>query len=86
VEFLISIINLAARAIIFLVIIQVLLSYFMDPYHPLRQTIDNILEPIYVPIRKFLPQTGMFDFSPIILIIVIQLLSWLLIRLLSAVY
>ena len=85
-EFLISIINLAPRAIIFLVIIQVLLSYFMDPYHPLRQTIDNILEPIYVPIRKYLPQTGMFDFSPIILIIVIQLLSWLLIRLLSAVY
>jgi YggT family protein len=85
VDLLITIISIGSRVIIFLVLIQVLLSYFMAPYHPLRQTIDNILEPIYAPIRKYLPQTGMFDFSPIILIIAVQLLAWLLIRLLSTV-
>jgi len=85
VELLITIISIGSRVIIFLVLIQVLLSYFMAPYHPLRQTIDSVLEPIYTPIRKYLPQTGMFDFSPIILIIAVQLLSWLLIRLLSTV-
>jgi len=85
VEFVITVISIGARAIIILVLVQVLLSYFMAPYHPLRQTIDNILEPIYAPIRKYLPQTGMLDFSPIVLIIVVQLLSWLLIRLLSTV-
>lgn len=84
-EFLISIISYGATAIIILVIVQVLLSYFMAPYHPLRQTIDRVLEPIYAPIRKFLPQTGMFDFSPIILIIVVELVSRLLISLLSTV-
>ncbi len=84
-DLLITIISIGSRVIIFLVLIQVLLSYFMAPYHPLRQTIDNILEPIYAPIRKYLPQTGMFDFSPIILIIAVQLLAWLLIRLLSTV-
>ena len=84
-ELLITIISIGSRVIIFLVLIQVLLSYFMAPYHPLRQTIDSVLEPIYTPIRKYLPQTGMFDFSPIILIIAVQLLSWLLIRLLSTV-
>lgn len=84
-EFVITVISIGARAIIILVLVQVLLSYFMAPYHPLRQTIDNILEPIYAPIRKYLPQTGMLDFSPIVLIIVVQLLSWLLIRLLSTV-
>jgi YggT family protein len=85
VEFVITIISIGARAIIILVLVQVLLSYFMSPDHPLRQTIDNILEPIYAPIRKYLPKTGMLDFSPIVLIIVVQLLSWLLIRLLSTV-
>ncbi len=84
-EFVITIISIGARAIIILVLVQVLLSYFMSPDHPLRQTIDNILEPIYAPIRKYLPKTGMLDFSPIVLIIVVQLLSWLLIRLLSTV-
>lgn len=84
-ELLITIISIGSRVIIFLVLIQVLLSYFMAPYHPIRQTIDRVLEPIYTPIRKYLPQTGMFDFSPIILIIAVQLLSWLLIRLLSTV-
>ena len=84
-ELLITIISIGSRVIIILVLIQVLLSYFMAPYHPIRQTIDRVLEPIYTPIRKYLPQTGMFDFSPIILIIAVQLLSWLLIRLLSTV-
>ena len=84
-EFVITIISIGARAIIILVLVQVLLSYFMSPDHPLRQTIDNILEPIYAPIRKYLPKTGMLDFSPIVLIIAVQLLSWLLIRLLSTV-
>ena len=84
-ELLITIISIGSRVIIFLVLIQVLLSYFMAPYHPLRQTIDSVLEPIYAPIRKYLPQTGIFDFSPIILIIVVQLIAWLLIRLLSTV-
>ena len=84
-EILISIISIVSRVIIFLVLIQVLLSYFMAPYHPIRQSIDSVLEPIYAPIRKYLPQTGMFDFSPIILIIVVQLIAWLLIRLLSTV-
>jgi len=85
VEFVITIISIGARAIIILVLVQVLLSYFMAPYHPIRQAIDNVLEPVYAPIRKYLPKTGMLDFSPIVLIIVVQLLSWLLIRLLSTV-
>jgi YggT family protein len=85
VEFVITIISIGARAIIILVLVQVLLSYFMAPYHPIRQAIDNVLEPVYAPIRKYLPKTGMLDFSPIVLIIAVQLLSWLLIRLLSTV-
>ena len=84
-EFVITIISIGTRAIIILVLVQVLLSYFMAPYHPIRQAIDNVLEPVYAPIRKYLPKTGMLDFSPIVLIIAVQLLSWLLIRLLSTV-
>lgn len=33
----------------------------------------NITEPILAPIRRLLPKTGMFDFSPMIVLLVLQL-------------
>jgi YggT family protein len=52
----------------------------MDPYHPLRRGIDSVVEPMLAPIRRVVPLLGMLDFSPIILIVLIQLLSNLIIR------
>ena len=77
----IQIINLTATVITWLVIIDVLLSYFMSPYHPFRQTLDRLVEPMLTPIRRVMPKTGMIDFSPIILIILIQLVEFVLTRL-----
>ena len=69
------IINVLAQFIVLLVIVKVILSYFMDPYHQVRQSIDNLVEPMLVPIRRIVPLVGMFDFSPLILIILVQILS-----------
>jgi YggT family protein len=52
----------------------------MDPYHPIRRAIDSVVEPMLAPIRRIVPLVGMLDFSPIILIILIQVLSNLIIR------
>jgi YggT family protein len=79
---LIQLINIISQFIILLVIVKVILSYFMDPYHPVRQTIDGLVEPMLAPIRRVVPLIGMFDFSPLILIILVQILSSVLIRLL----
>lgn len=79
---LIQLINIISQVIILLVIVKVILSYFMDPYHPVRQTIDGLVEPMLAPIRRVVPLIGMFDFSPLILIILVQILSSVLIRLL----
>jgi YggT family protein len=56
----------------------------MDPYHPVRRTLDNLVEPMLAPIRKVVPLIGMFDFSPLVLIILVQILSSALIRFLIA--
>jgi len=45
-------------------------------------TIDNLVEPFLAPIRRVLPAVGMFDFSPLVLIILVQLISGLLIGIL----
>jgi YggT family protein len=68
--------------LVLLVFISVILSYFMDPYHPIRRGVDNIVEPMLSPIRRVVPLVGMLDFSPLVLILLIQLLKSLLVTLL----
>jgi len=76
--FLLQIINYLSLIFSFLLIAYVVLSYFMDPYHPVRNTINRIVNPILDPIRRVLPQTGMIDFSPIVAIILVQIIEYLL--------
>lgn len=66
------------RIIVLLVLAKVILSYFMDPYHPVRRTVDQLVNPLLDPIRRLLPTMGGIDFSPIILIILIQIVFSLL--------
>ncbi|MGE5250711.1 MAG: YggT family protein [Bacteroidota bacterium] len=77
------IVRLLSTLFIWLVIASVLLSYFLSPYHPVRAAIDRILEPLLNPIRRVMPSTGMIDFSPLILIVLIELLSRILISILT---
>ncbi len=79
---LITLINYLSLAFSLLLIAYVVLSYFMDPYHPVRSTVNRLVNPILDPIRRLLPQTGMMDFSPIVAIILVQVLEYILTRLL----
>lgn len=67
-----------------LVVIDVFLSYFMSPFDPVRRFLDRIVEPFLRPIRRVLPQTGMVDFSPLVLIILLQILGGILFRVFSS--
>jgi len=78
---LLQIIQLTATVLTWVVIIDVVLTYFMSPFHPIRQILDRLVEPLLMPIRRVMPNTGMIDFSPIILLVVIQLVEYLLTRL-----
>ncbi|HSK65890.1 MAG TPA: YggT family protein [Anaerolineales bacterium] len=75
-------INSLAQLLVLLVIVSVILSYFMDPYHPIRRGIDSVVQPLLDPIRRVVPNIGMLDLSPLVLIILIQVVANLLIRLL----
>jgi YggT family protein len=84
IELLVLFINSLAQLLVLLVIVSVILSYFMDPYHPIRRSIDSVVQPMLDPIRRVVPLIGMLDLSPLILIILIQVVANLLIRLLLA--
>ncbi len=77
-----SLINSLANLFILVIIIQSILTFVMSPYHPVRRTLDSIVEPFLNPIRRILPPIAGLDFSPVVLIIIIQILSNLLINIL----
>jgi YggT family protein len=79
-----NIINFIANLFIFLVIANSVLSFFLDPYHPLRLTLDRIVNPFLAPIRRIVPLIGMLDLSPLILIILVEILARALVSFLSS--
>ena len=70
-----------------IIIIQFVLSWLIvfnvlntrsPGVHAFVGAIDRVTAPIYRPIRKLLPDFGGIDFSPMVVIIVIQILHMLL--------
>ncbi len=82
--FLIYLINIVTQLLVLLIILSAVLSYFMSPYHPVRETINRVVEPMLRPIRQVVPAMGGFDFSPLVLYFLIKALSWALINFLYA--
>jgi len=76
--FTVRIINLLGNALILLVIVDAVLSFFMSPYHPVRTAIGRIINPLLNPIRRVVPLIGAIDLSPLILIILIEILIYAL--------
>ena len=50
----------------------------LPPSHPIAGVIYTLTEPALAPIRRALPAMGGLDFSPLVLLIGLQLLSSLL--------
>jgi len=70
-----TIIVVVEQTLLLLILLKVLLSYFMDPFHPFRQSVDRLIEPLLKPIRQIVPSFGRFDFSPVILMILVEILA-----------
>jgi len=78
---LITFINITLTVLTILLFFYSFLSFFMSPYHPVRRTIGLVIEPLLNPIRKVIPPTAGFDFSPMILLILLQVVGRLLVAL-----
>jgi YggT family protein len=77
-------INVASTILTLVVLVDVVLSFFLSPFHSLRRSLDSLVEPMLAPIRRVVPPVGMFDFSPLVLIILIQVIQTILVRMLVA--
>ena len=62
-----------------IVLVAVILSWVQLPYdNPIAQFVNRLTEPLLGPIRSVLPEMGGLDFSPIILLVGLQMLRGLL--------
>ena len=80
--YVIDAISLISRGLTLVIFADIIVSYFMSPYHSVRRTLDSIVQPMLAPIRRIMPPTGMVDFSPLVLIFAIWLVERILINLL----
>lgn len=79
--FVVSFINILFNVLLFAILGRVLISW-IDPMGNMRitQILHEITEPILGPIRSVLPSFGMFDLSPIVAMLLLQLLQSLILR------
>lgn len=84
---LIQIIGYLINIIVIVVIVQFILSLLIQFnvvsmsnqfVASLYQSLHMILDPVLKPIQRILPDTGMLDFSPIVLIVSLRILQMLL--------
>jgi YggT family protein len=60
------------------IIIRALLSWVApDPRNPIMQALDAITEPILQPLRQIVPRIGMIDITPMVAIILLQVIAQL---------
>lgn len=83
ISFIISIISVAVEIYIWLIVGRVLLSLLQPrTFHPIFRFIYEITEPVLAPLRRILPPAMNIDFSPLVAIIILEILKTLLISLL----
>ena len=74
--YLANFLNILASVLYLSILARVLVSWFNvspgSPFFPVIRLIYAITEPIMGPIRKVLPRTGMFDFSPVVALILLH--------------
>ena len=77
-EFVSHFLNILSTVLYFGILARVLMSWIKvgpgSPFVPLLRLIYAITEPILGPIRRVLPKTGMFDFSPIVALLLLDLI------------
>ena len=76
---LVQVIGLITNIFVLLIFAWAILTWILPPYNPVREALDRIMEPLLAPIRRIVPMAGMMDFSPLILMILVELISRVLI-------
>ena len=86
-SYLVSLISLVVTLITIVLILNALISFTpLEPWHPVRRVLSQLAEPIVRPFRNLLPPTAGIDFTPMIALIVVQIVGQILIALVRSAF
>ncbi len=69
------VITTLANVLTIVIIVDTLLSWVLPPFHPVREALGRVLHPLYAPIRRVIPPIGMMDISPLVLLLLVQVIA-----------
>ena len=85
----IDIVSMLINVLVMLIIVQFIIGLLFafnvvnssnDFLQQIYRSINSLLEPVLNPIRKILPATGAIDFSPLVLILGLQIFMRILVE------
>ena len=84
--FLEAFINVVAQALVLAIFVRVIMSW-VPVRLPLglNDLVWNVTEPVLAPIRRYMPIAGGMDFSPFIALLLIQIITSIILRVLPPV-
>ena len=78
-EFLFDLIRYLCEVLSLVIIARVIVSWFSpSPTNRLVIILYQVTEPFLAPLRRIIPRVGMFDFTPLVAIIILRLIVSLL--------
>ena len=81
--FLEAFVNVLVQALVLTIFVRVIMSWIpMRLPFGLNELVWNVTEPVLAPIRRYMPIAGGMDFSPLIALLLIQILASIILRVL----
>ena len=78
-QILFSIIRTLCDVLTIVILLRVIMSWYpLRPTNILVEILHWVTEPLLAPLRRIIPRVGRFDFTPLVAIILIQLIYYLL--------
>jgi YggT family protein len=79
-EFVLFFVNILFFILQFAIIIRALMSWFNpSPDNPIARIVYEITEPVLSPLRRIVPRIGMIDITPIVAILLMQVIESVLV-------
>ena len=83
-DFLPNFVYILFQVLIFAILLDALISWFpIAPDSPIVRLLDDITEPILSPLRRVVPRLGMFDITPIVAMVLLEILQSMIVSMLS---
>jgi YggT family protein len=80
-DFVISFVRILFFILQFAIIVRALMSWFNpSPENPIVRIVFEITEPVLAPLRRIVPRIGMMDITPIVAILLMQVIESVLVQ------